>query len=180
MAPFTFLMPICFLLFSRRKEIIPINPKEAIKTPRMVKIRTSLLNHEVMNSITPIRTFSHVINRSIQESGLDRQADPHVRNTINDIHKNTGLIEERSSGLIEFIKRYSEITKIRELEKTEVSVNKLFNEVVSLFKNDFLTYKIDCRITIDPVDLSLECDINLLKQVKGRQLKSNFKYLHHD
>jgi len=150
-----------------------LDEQELISWKRMIRV----LNHEVMNSITPIRTLSHAINRSIEESGLNRQTDPHVNETIGDIHKNTGLIEERSSGLIEFIKQYRDITKIHDLEKSEVSIEKLFNEVVLLYKNDFLSYKIDCSIKIDPDNLSLLCDINLLKQVLINLVKNAMEAL---
>ncbi len=150
-----------------------LDEQELISWRRMIRV----LNHEVMNSITPIRTLSHAINRSIEEAGLDRQTDSNVLDTINDIHKNTGLIEERSSGLIEFIKQYRDITRIRDLNKTEVPVDKLFNEVVSLFTNDFLTYKIECTVNMDPPGLILECDINLLKQVLINLVKNAIEAL---
>jgi two-component system nitrogen regulation sensor histidine kinase NtrY len=150
-----------------------LDEQELLSWKRMIRV----LNHEVMNSITPIRTLSHAINRSIEESGLNHQTDPNVRATINDIHKNTWLIEERSSGLIEFINQYRDITKIRELEKTEITIDKLFNEVLTLFKTDLVTYKIDYSLNIEPAELSLECDNNLFRQVLINLVKNAIEAL---
>jgi len=138
-----------------------LDEQELISWKRMIRV----LNHEVMNSITPIRTLSHAITRSIQEAGLDKQSNQEIKSTIKDIHKNTELIEERSSGLIEFIKQYRDITRIQNLEKSNVQIAELFNEVTSLFADELKSGNIDCKEKIDPEDLHLECDINLMKQV---------------
>ena len=150
-----------------------LDEQELVSWKRMIRV----LNHEVMNSITPIRTLNHAIDRSVKEAGLDKQTDPLIQAAIMDIHKNTNLIEERSSGLIEFIKQYRDITKIQDLELSLIPVDKLFTEVISLFTNDFLTYKIDHTVKIDPADLKLKCDVQLMKQVLINLLKNAMEAL---
>jgi len=134
-----------------------LDEQELISWKRLIRV----LNHEVMNSLTPIRTLTHAIDRSLLE------LDPEVNNEsiIEDIRENSSLIAKRSASLTDFVNRYREITRIQEISKQKVSVDAMFQEVKALFRKELSEQNRECTIAIDPPGLILDGDENMLKQV---------------
>jgi signal transduction histidine kinase len=114
-----------------------------------------------MNSLTPIRTLTHAIERSLEE------IKPSEANTviIQDIRENSELIAKRSASMADFLKRYREITRIREISKRKLMVADLLQEVIALFQKQFSEQQVRCTLAVEPADLFMEGDENLLKQV---------------
>ncbi len=134
-----------------------LDEQELISWKRLIRV----LNHEVMNSLTPIRTLTHAIDRSLQElnPGVENE------NIIKDIRENSSLIAKRSASLTDFVNRYREITRIQEISKQKVSVSAMFQEVKALFRKELSEQNGECKILIDPPGLLLDGDENMLKQV---------------
>ncbi len=128
---------------------------------RLIKV----LNHEVMNSLTPIRTLTHAIRRSVSElkPGKDNMEIDHSLTA--DIMKNSDLIEERSTSLVNFIKQYRDITRIDKLSLQKVVLKEVFTRVTAFLKEDLSLKKITCEIAVIPENLELLCDINLIEQL---------------
>jgi len=134
-----------------------LDEQELISWKRLIRV----LNHEVMNSLTPIRTLTHAIDRSLEELNPG-DAD---MNILNDIRENSSLIAKRSASLSDFVNRYREITRIQEISKQKVPVGAMFQEVKALFRKELSELNRACTIDIDPPGLFLEGDENMLKQV---------------
>jgi len=134
-----------------------LDEQELISWKRLIRV----LNHEVMNSLTPIRTLTHAIDRSLLE------LNPEIANKdiIEDIRENSSLIAKRSASLTDFVSRYREITSIQEISKQKVSVGAMFQEVKALFRKELSEQNRKCRIVVDPPGLLLDGDENMLKQV---------------
>lgn len=134
-----------------------LDEQELISWKRLIRV----LNHEVMNSLTPILTLTHAIDRSLEEI----KPEGENKNIIEDIRENSSLIATRSASLTDFVNRYREITKIQEISKQKVSVDSVFQEVKALFRKELSEQNRECEIAIDPPGLSLHGDENMLKQV---------------
>jgi len=134
-----------------------LDERELISWKRLIRV----LNHEVMNSLTPIRTLTHAIDRSLMEVPSGQIGE----GIASDIRDNTRLIEKRSSSLVDFVSRYREITRINELVLNEIDINALLHEAASLFQEDFLKQQIDCQVNTKTPVLGLHGDESLLKQV---------------
>ena len=134
-----------------------LDERELISWKRLIRV----LNHEVMNSLTPIRTLTHAIDRSLEEVPSGQIGE----SIATDIRDNTRLIEKRSSSLVDFVSRYREITRINELVLNEIDVYALLHEAASLFQEEINKHQIDLQIVAQPPGLSQRGDENLLKQV---------------
>jgi nitrogen fixation/metabolism regulation signal transduction histidine kinase len=134
-----------------------LDEQELIAWKRLIRV----LNHEVMNSLTPIRTLTHAIDRSLEEL----KPGDSDENIINDIRENSRLIAKRSTSLSDFVNRYREITKIQEISLNKIPVASLFKEVQALFSKELSEQKSACSMEIDPPGLQLTGDENMLKQV---------------
>jgi nitrogen fixation/metabolism regulation signal transduction histidine kinase len=134
-----------------------LDEQELLSWKRLIRV----LNHEVMNSLTPIRTLTHAIERSLKE--LDpRESDLAV---LADIRTNSQLISKRSSSLIEFVKRYREISNIRMISREPVAVLPMLQEIRDLYRNELKQRNCVLRISVEPSHLRLRGDENMLKQV---------------
>ena len=146
-----------------------LDEQELISWKRLIRA----LNHEVMNSLTPIRTLSHAIDRSLMEIPPEKIAG----NVLNDIRNNTRLIEQRSTSLMDFIRKYRDISRIDEIAKDSVGLKKIIDEVMGIFREDFKKKYIQCKVTIEPTGLLLNGDMNLLKQVLINLVKNAIEAL---
>lgn len=115
-----------------------------------------VLTHEIMNSITPIISLTKSLIRI-------------NKNDHNEGKKNTleGLaaIQNRSSGLSEFVDSYKKLTKIPNPEFKELCIKTLLNEVKSLIQADIDSKAIDLQIDLSEDSLTIQGDEKLLSQV---------------
>jgi two-component system nitrogen regulation sensor histidine kinase NtrY len=146
-----------------------LDEQELISWKRLIRA----LNHEVMNSLTPISTLSHAIDRSLMEI----PAEKIEVGLLDDIKRNTRLIELRSTSLIDFVRKYRDITRIDEIAKDTVVLKILIDEVTGIFQEDFKKHHIQCKVTIDPTGIALNGDVNLLKQVLINLVKNAIEAL---
>ncbi len=146
-----------------------LDERELISWKRLIRV----LNHEVMNSLTPIRTLTHAIDRSLLEIP-DKQLGEGI---AKDIRDNTRLIEQRSSSLIDFVKQYREITRINELVPVKIKAGTLLNSVAPLFTQNMSDRQVDCQVKVEPSGLTLIGDEGLLKQVLINLLKNSIEAL---
>jgi signal transduction histidine kinase len=114
-----------------------------------------------MNSLTPIRTLTHAIDRSLEELN---PSDTEQK-IIEDIRENCHLIANRSASMADFVKRYREITRIQEISKDKIVLGTMLQEVKALFQKEFSDLGITCSLHIDPPGLEMEGDENMMKQV---------------
>ena len=134
-----------------------LDEQELIAWKRLIRV----LNHEVMNSLTPIRTLTHAIDRSLEELN---PSDTEQK-IIEDIRENCRLIANRSASMADFVKRYREITRIQEISKDKIVLGTMLQEVKALFQKEFSDLGITCSLHIDPPGLEMEGDENMMKQV---------------
>ena len=146
-----------------------LDEQELISWKRLIRV----LNHEVMNSLTPIRTLTHAIDRSLMEipSGQIEEG------IASDIRDNTSLIEKRSTSLVDFVSRYREITRINELVREEIEVSKLLDEVAALFRKELSDRQTECQVKVSPPGLTVQGDDGLLKQVLINLVKNSMEAL---
>jgi two-component system nitrogen regulation sensor histidine kinase NtrY len=120
-----------------------------------------VINHEIMNSMTPIITLSMAIRRKMKKGTPD---------AVEDAVLSAGIIEERSSGLVNFIERYKKLTGLPPLKKSKLKVNELFNKVEELYREELkqksiaLNYHQECSSELEADEhMMVQVLINLLK-----------------
>jgi len=95
-----------------------------------------VINHEILNSITPIITLTTAIKKRLQKK-QDKKAVKEVNEKdIQYALDSTDIIEERSKGLINFIDRYRKLTRLAPLQLSSVDMKDLFQRIQFLFKEE--------------------------------------------
>ncbi len=120
-----------------------------------------VINHEIMNSMTPIITLAMAIRRKMEKGSPD---------AVEDAVQSAAIIEERSEGLVNFIERYKKLTGLPPIKKSRLKVTDLFNNVEQLYREELkgkaiaLHCQQNCTTELDADEQMMEqVLINLLK-----------------
>lgn len=116
-----------------------INRKEVESWQKLIRV----LNHEIMNSIGPIKSTTDLLMEKWEQT----MAKPEEQNKLaTKTIKGLAVIGERSRSLAEFVNAYRSLTKNPIPELTSVKVVEMVSEIVQLFdeelkKNDIEVIK---------------------------------------
>ncbi len=135
-----------------------------------------VLNHEIMNSLTPITSLSKVIKRYIHKDGVIKKASELNDEIIKDIAINTEIIEERGKGLIDFIEVYKNITKNPELHLAKFKIADTVNKIEKFYGEKFKDQNIKFESKIK-VNLELFADESLIEQMLINLIKNSLEAL---
>lgn len=119
---------------------------------------TRVLTHEIMNSVTPIT--------SISDSLLN------IPETNKEIKNGLEIISSTGKGLISFVESYRQFTHIPKPEPTLFYANKFAERMIKLAKHQTTTDNICFEARIEPSDLIIYADENLISQVVINLLKN--------
>ncbi|WP_455639619.1 sensor histidine kinase [Parabacteroides sp.] len=120
---------------------------------------TRVLTHEIMNSVTPITSLSDTL-LSIHED-----ADSEIRNGLE-------VISTTGKSLISFVESYRKFTHIPTPEPSLFYVQKFAERMVNLARHHNNYPNITINIHIEPADLIVYTDENLITQVVLNLLKN--------
>lgn len=123
-----------------------------------------VLTHEIMNSVTPIKSLTYSMQKSLLE---ENQLD------VENIIKGLKAIENRSKGLLGFVDSYKNLTQIPKPTYERVKVKSLFESVLVLFKDELETLNILVKKTVKPDDLTIIADEKLASQVIINLIKNS-------
>lgn len=117
----------------------------------------SVLTHEIMNSVAPISSLADTLKKRIgmQDDG----------SLLNDLEQGIDTIKKRSEGLIRFTEAYRNLNKITTLQKKDVLVRDLFENVFQLLEPTLEHKGIEMEIVLKNTNLSISADIHLMEQV---------------
>ena len=87
-----------------------------------------VINHEIMNSITPIITLAMAIRRKMTRGGELKNPEELTRENLTDAVQSASIIEERSGGLVDFIERYKKVTGLPPLKAEVFPAKALMNK----------------------------------------------------
>lgn len=125
-----------------------------------------VLTHEIMNSVTPVKTLSTSIVRIVEKAvpGKNKSSTMEAADYDNMV---AGLkaIEKRSTGLIHFVEQYRRLNKIPEPVFRNIRVRDLFEHVAVLLLSDLKEKKVEPLLLPGDEHLSLSGDEKLLTQV---------------
>ncbi len=124
---------------------------------------TRVLTHEIMNSVAPIASLASTAHHLLQK---DREEDdPAALQSLNDVREAAHIIEQRSEALIHFVDAYRSFAKIPQPNFTMVSVEALLSSVRRLLAAELEAKAIACVVQVNPEDLHLTADAELIEQV---------------
>jgi two-component system nitrogen regulation sensor histidine kinase NtrY len=125
-----------------------------------------VLTHEIMNSMTPIASlagsvndrFRTRLNHSLQTPDPSAQDDREISEAL-------VTIERRSQGLMHFVESYRDLTRIPHPDIRIMPVRDLVNRVEHLLESDLRKQQVALSVAIEPNDLTIACDQDLVEQV---------------
>jgi two-component system, NtrC family, nitrogen regulation sensor histidine kinase NtrY len=139
-----------------------------------------VLTHEIMNSIAPIASLTSTVNNMLNQLAIN--LEPHLqteedRESIIDITDALTTIHKRSTGLIEFVEKYRNLTRIPKPNFSVYMVRDQFNNIYKLFEKDIQEHKINFEISIVPEKLEITADHQLIEQVLINMVKNSIHAL---
>jgi nitrogen fixation/metabolism regulation signal transduction histidine kinase len=130
----------------------------------------SVLTHEIMNSITPITSLSSTVEGMIRTAKTEKQEDPERveifdDETTDEVHMALKTIHKRSSGLLDFVNTYRNLTRIPKPDFKIMPVRELLEDLLPLFEEEAKTFNVKTSISVSPDDLNFSIDTNQIEQV---------------
>jgi nitrogen fixation/metabolism regulation signal transduction histidine kinase len=124
-----------------------------------------VLTHEIMNSVTPLGSLTDTILMLLEEDGRQKSLDRINEQQITDIRNSVKTIQKRSAGILNFVEDYRRLTHIPHPEMENVRVKEMFDRILLLLKTLFEENNIRLIQQIDPEDLQIRADPDLMDQV---------------
>lgn len=151
---------------------------EVIKLISMSNIQTELdekemeawqnlvrvLTHEIMNSVTPISSLAGIVEDELK-SHMGNPVATFNQEEMEDMHLSVQTISKRSQGLIRFVREFKNLSQIPQPNLAPVKVKNLLDEMAVLHKKELNDNHIEICVNIDPEDLVISADKNLIEQV---------------
>ena len=138
-----------------------------------------VLTHEIMNSITPISSLSETIHKTLDNFSLEKHKllTEDDKETIDDIGMALETIRKRSVGLLHFVDTYRNLTKIPKPNFSIFKVESLIENVTNLFKNEIQEKSILLITHVEPRDIEISADEQLIEQVLINIVKNSIHAL---
>ncbi len=121
-----------------------------------------VISHEIMNSISPIKSLSSTIYETLSDELKNENID---KIQLENILEGIQAIEKRSSNLTDFVTNYKKLTKIPQPVIKEIKLNNLFGRIKKLLINEIELQDIQFDIVIEPISMSINADESLLEQI---------------
>lgn len=122
-----------------------------------------VLTHEIMNSVTPIKSLTYSMQKSLIENS---------NQNTESILKGLNAIENRSKGLLGFVESYKNLTQIHKPNYERVEVKLMFEHIQSLFEKELNENKVNLTLKVSS-DCSLITDRELLSQILINLIKNS-------
>lgn len=136
-----------------------------------------VLTHEIMNSITPIASLSSTLNNMLR--GYSNEENPVIdRGTLSEVQEALETINKRSIGLLHFVNTYRNLTRIPKPNFKECSLNEIFKNIQKLLEEEILSNKIKFYVSINPENINITADEQLIEQVLINLVKNSIYALH--
>lgn len=132
-----------------------------------------ILNHEIMNSITPITSLSKTMKKYFHNGELVKHPEDITAASINRTVEGLGIIEERGVGLINFVNNYRKLSLLPKPNKTEIDVSSLLFQSKNLFAEELEIKNIDFQVEVNPRGLILNADKEQISQILINLVKNS-------
>lgn len=144
-----------------------IKPELDLKETETWQKMIRILTHEIMNSMSPITSLANSLSSLIQKNP---EPDEKTRSKL---YKGLSTIKNRGEGMMDFIRKYRNLTILPLPQTTDILLDKLMNELSILFRESFDEDQINFKCSIEPKDLILKADQEQIEQVLINLIKNS-------
>lgn len=142
--------------------------QEILSWKKLIRV----INHEIMNSVTPILTLTMAIRKKLVRGNKLKSLEQITTEGLKDAVQSVSIIEERSRGLITFIERYKKLTGLPPLKLEKFMVGDLFTGIERLYLETLKEEAIHLKCQSD-CEFVLEADRQMLEQVLINLVKNS-------
>lgn len=121
-----------------------------------------VLTHEIMNSVTPISSLASTINLWLNNDNKNILLND---GSLEDLSSAVLTIKKRSEGLVKFVEKYRDLTKIPKPNFEILKISQLFERLKLLMESGLKNSSIVFNTEINPSHLEIAADPHLLEQV---------------
>jgi nitrogen fixation/metabolism regulation signal transduction histidine kinase len=131
-----------------------------------------VLTHEIMNSITPVASLAKTTVDLVTDCKHKADTYPELKEDLQDISEAVETVARRSDGLIQFVGSYRQLTRLPAPNKNKINVSTLFQQSCSLGTQEWDKKGIEVIVNIQPSELEVTVDKDMLEQVLLNLLKN--------
>lgn len=132
-----------------------------------------ILNHEIMNSVSPINLLTTSLIDLWQNQGSAETSTDIIQQSI----KGLEVIRKRSRGLTQFVESYRDATRIPEPRFQQFRIFNIFEQIKTLLGEELESHNIKLSYATNPNDLTLFADEKLVEQVIINLVKNSAQAL---
>lgn len=138
-----------------------------------------VLTHEIMNSITPIASLSSTLDIMLKGISNKNQNSSIKMDmaTVDEIQQALQTINKRSTGLLHFVNTYRNLTRIPKPNFKITKVKDLFKNILLLMDEEIKRTNIAFKMSVEPEDLEVSADEELIEQVLINLIKNSIHAL---
>ncbi len=123
-----------------------------------------VLTHEIMNSVTPISSLASIVENDLK-SRMNEPVATFKKDEIEDMHLSIQTVSKRSAGLIRFVREFKSLSQTPQPNFTLVGVKNLLDQMAVLHKKELNDNEIAISVSVEPADLMVNADKNMIEQV---------------
>ena len=124
-----------------------------------------VLRHEIMNSVTPVKSLTSTMIRIFSKDGESKNIEQLNQENIDNALASLLAIDKRNQGMLKFIESYRNLTNIPKPSFENVNLNDFFDHIKILMSEELKSNNVKSKIIIKPNTLMIETDEKLLSQV---------------
>lgn len=124
-----------------------------------------VLTHEIMNSITPVTSLARTAEDVVADMALKTGSDSPLAEDLADLGDAVSTVARRSDGLMQFVERYRQITRLAPPKKMRIQVSELFESSVRLAAAEWPDSELSLVQSVTPAGLDVQADRDLLEPV---------------
>jgi two-component system, NtrC family, nitrogen regulation sensor histidine kinase NtrY len=138
-----------------------MDEKEMESWQKLIRV----LTHEIINSVTPVTSLTSTISGFFRKDDKVLPAKALSDDNIKEALTGLGYIEERGKSLIDFVSKFRSLTKLPAPKFEEISVDRLFDGITRLKKDELAADGIKLKCISTGEKLSIYCDRSLIEHV---------------
>jgi len=152
-----------------------LDEKELESWQKLIRV----LTHELMNSAGPINsTISTIKEFLLTPEGVAKRVGSLNDSIIGDTLEGLRIIEERSSGMMDFVNKFRSLTLLPKPVLSSIPVQELFKSIERLMSNQFNNQNIEVRVKVSPTSLEIVADKGMMEQILLNLVSNAINALH--
>ncbi len=153
--------PYRLILFQDVQQEVEQGEIEA--THKLIRI----LNHEIMNSITPINSLAETVSMILEkENGTQKELSELTEMNLTDIRKSVTSIRGRTEGLDHFLNGYRKLSELPKMVRPEnIRLSDLFESIGRLMQGELQKKQVILEQDVPDEGIHVMADPHLLEQV---------------